>query len=145
MNSNMASERSAFMNPSSSCWSMIFSIRLLYKKNQTDLSVLVFSKAVDKVGHEKLALKLHGYGIRGSGPALKWVIYRHQSVIVSGSSSDPIPISSGVPQGSAGTSSLSNLHKWSSCECQIQSETLCRWHWPLSSPERSWQPWTLES
>ena len=28
----------------------------------------------------------------------------------------------------AGTTSLSNRHKWSSYECQIQSETLCRWH-----------------
>ena len=63
--------------------------------------MLDFSKAFDKVSHEKLALKLHDYGIRG--PALKWVKgfldNRHQSVIVNGSSSEPIPVSSGVPQG----------------------------------------------
>ena len=54
----------------------------------TDLILLEFSKAFDKVSHEKLALKLHDYGIRGS--ALKWVKgfidNRHQSVIVNGSS-----------------------------------------------------------
>ena len=74
----------------------------VYKKKQTDLILLDFSKAFDKVSHEKLALKLHDYGIRG--PALKWVKEfldnRHQSAIVNGSSSEPIPVSSGVPQGS---------------------------------------------
>ena len=63
--------------------------------------LLDFSKAFDKVSHEKLALK-HEYGIRG--PALKWtkgfLDNRHQSVIVNGSSSEHIPVSSGVPQGS---------------------------------------------
>ena len=40
------------------------------KKKQTELILLDFSKAFDKVSHEKLAIKLHDYGIRG--PALKW-------------------------------------------------------------------------
>ena len=57
--------------------------------------LLDFSKAFDKVSHEKLALKPHDYGIRG--PALN--DNRHQSVIVNGSSSEPIPVSSGVPHG----------------------------------------------
>ena len=65
MNSNMASERSALVNPSYSCWSMIFSNPSIRKK-QTDIILLDFSKAFDKVSHEKLALKLHDYGIRGS-------------------------------------------------------------------------------
>ena len=65
-------EKCSCTNPSSSCWSMIFY----------------------KVSHEKLALELHG--IRG---ALKGFFdNRHQSVIVNGSSSEPIPVSSGVPQ-----------------------------------------------
>ena len=38
----------------------------VYKKKQPDLILLDFSKAFDKVSHEKLALKLHVYGIRGS-------------------------------------------------------------------------------
>ena len=97
----------------------------VYTKKQTDLILLDFGKAFDKVSHEKLALKLYDCGIRGT--ALKWVKgfldNRHQSVIVNGSSSEPvssrdtrsqttclwyiyissserIPVSSGVPQGS---------------------------------------------
>ena len=38
---------------------------------QTDLILLDFSKAFDKVTHEKLIQKLHHYGIRGD--TLKWV------------------------------------------------------------------------
>ena len=75
----------------------------VYKKSKLiSFCLTKFSKAFDKVSHEKLAIKLHDYGIRG--PALKWVKgfldNRHQSVIVNGSSSEPIPVSSGVPQGS---------------------------------------------
>ena len=74
----------------------------VYKRKQTDIILLDFSKAIDKVSQEKLALKLHDYGLRGH--TLKWVKgfldNRHQSVIVNGSSFEPIPVSSGVPQGS---------------------------------------------
>ena len=38
---------------------------------QTDLILLDFSKAYDKVAHEKLISKLHFYGIRGK--TLSWV------------------------------------------------------------------------
>ena len=38
---------------------------------QTDLILLDFSKAFDKVAHEKLLLKLHFYGIRGN--TLNWI------------------------------------------------------------------------
>ena len=38
---------------------------------QTDLILLDFSKAFDKVAHEKLLLKLHHCGIRGD--TLKWI------------------------------------------------------------------------
>jgi len=147
----------------------------VYTKKQTDLLLLDFDKAFDKVSHEKLALKLYDCGIRGT--ALKWVKgfldNRHQSVIVNGSSSEPVSSRETRSQTTclwyiyifirtytcliwstsgvcAGTTSLSNWH-----ECQIQSETLCRWHCFLSyhlsifpirdSPERFWQPWTLES
>ena len=71
-------------------------------KKQTDLILLDFSKAFDKVAHEKLLLKLHFYGIRGN--TLNWIKdfldNRSQSVLLNGSNSDNIPVSSGVPQGS---------------------------------------------
>ena len=71
-------------------------------KKQTDLILLDFSKAFDKVAHEKLLLKLHFYGIRGN--TLNWIKEfldnRSQSVLLNGSNSDSIPTSSGVPQGS---------------------------------------------
>lgn len=71
-------------------------------KKQADLILLDFRKAFDMVNHEKLLFKLHGYGIRGS--SLKWIKGflddRHQSVVVNWSSSESIPVSSGVPQDS---------------------------------------------
>ena len=56
---------------------------------QTDLILLDFSKAFDKVNHSKLILKLHKYGIRGN--VLGWVRAflgdRSQSVVVEGEES----------------------------------------------------------
>ena len=69
---------------------------------QTDLILLDFSKAFDKVAHEKLLQKLHFYGIRRD--TLKWIKgflnNRKQSAVINGINSDSIPVSSGVPQGS---------------------------------------------
>lgn len=69
---------------------------------QTDLILLDFSKAFDKVAHEKLLSKLHYYGIRGE--TLNWVKdfldSRSQAVVLNGVKSDKIAVSSGVPQGS---------------------------------------------
>lgn len=71
-------------------------------KSQVDLILLDFSKAFDMVNHEKLLYKLHYYGIRGY--TLKWIKNfldnRSQSVVINGYSSNTIPVSSGVPQGS---------------------------------------------
>ena len=69
---------------------------------RTDFILSDFSKAFDKVAHEKLLLKLHHYGIRGD--ILKWIKEfldnRKQAFVVTGINSDKISISSGVPQGS---------------------------------------------
>ena len=69
---------------------------------QTDLILLDFSKAFEKVAYEKLLLKLHQYGIRGD--ILHWIKdfldNRKQNVVINVINSDEVPVSSGVPQGS---------------------------------------------
>ena len=69
---------------------------------QIDAVLLDFSKAFDKVSHERLALKLQYYGIRGN--LLLWISsfldHRTQQVLVEGQSSNTAPVTSGVPQGS---------------------------------------------
>ena len=78
---------------------------------QTDLILLDFSKAFDKVTREKLLLNLHQYGIRGD--TLKWnkdfLDKLKQTVAINGISSDEVPVSSGIPQGSVSRRSLSCL------------------------------------
>ena len=70
--------------------------------NQTDVLLLDFSKAFDKVSHSKLLWKLYQYGIRGK--VLSWIQAflgnRSQQVVIDGEESDSIPVNSGVPQGS---------------------------------------------
>ena len=69
---------------------------------QTNVILLDFSKAFDKVNHSKLLWKLHQYGIRDK--VLSWIQAllgnRYQQVVVDGEESDSIPVNSGVPQGS---------------------------------------------
>ena len=69
---------------------------------QTDMIVMDFSKAFDKVAHNKLISSLHGYGIDST--TLEWIRSflsgRTQSVVVDGAESDTLPVTSGVPQGS---------------------------------------------
>ena len=76
--------------------------RALDNNNQVDVGILDMSKAFDKVPHERLALKLHHYGIRGS--VLTWLqsFLRGQSqqVVLDGYYSTPCDVISGVPQGS---------------------------------------------
>lgn len=69
---------------------------------QTDVILLDFQKAFDKVSHLKLLYKLSQYGIRGQ--LNKWVSSflsnRAQSVVLDGARSEDISVTSGVPQGS---------------------------------------------
>ncbi len=68
---------------------------------QVDAIVLDFAKVFDKVPHKRLTLKLKYYDI--SGPILHWLTAfltdRTQRVLLDGSSSDTVPVTSGVPQG----------------------------------------------
>ena len=74
----------------------------LDKGIQTDVVVLDFAKAFDKVNHSLLTHKLHHYGIRGA--TNNWIADflndRYQAVLVDGFKSNQIPVRSGVPQGS---------------------------------------------
>jgi hypothetical protein len=69
---------------------------------QTDVVVMDFSKAFEKVGHKRLLHKLQGYGI--CGKTNKWIKAflnnRKQQVVVEGESSYTAKVISGVPQGS---------------------------------------------
>ena len=75
--------------------------RVLNTHGQTDMAILDFSKAFDKVPHARLAQKLEFYGIRGK--TKQWIISflrnRSQRVLVDGDMSQLNPVISGVPQG----------------------------------------------
>jgi hypothetical protein len=68
---------------------------------QIDAILLDFSKAFDVVPHERLAAKLHHYGVRGN--ILSWIrsflSHRTQQVLVECCVSESSPVTSGVPQG----------------------------------------------
>ena len=69
---------------------------------QTDIIIMDFAKAFDKVPHRRLSHKLEYYGIRGSTHRWinSWLYGRTQQVVLDGQASDPVPVLSGVPQGS---------------------------------------------
>ena len=70
-------------------------------KGQTDLILLDFAKAFDKVSHRLLLHKMQHYGVQSL--TLKWVADflsgRTQQVLVDGKVSSLANVESGVPQG----------------------------------------------
>ena len=76
--------------------------KTLNTRGQTDVILLDFSKAFDKVSHPHLSAKLNHYGIRDN--TLEWInsflSNRKQSVSVNGTHSSWVNVTSGVPQGS---------------------------------------------
>ena len=70
--------------------------------DEVDVIFLDFCKAFDKVPHRKLLQKLYAYEIRGKVHAWikEFLSGREQRVIVNGSQSTWINITSGIPQGS---------------------------------------------
>ena len=75
--------------------------RSVNDRNQTDLFILDFSKAFDKVAHKRLLLKLEYYSIRGLVLAWikAWLIGRTQQLALEGEFSEKSCVRSGVPQG----------------------------------------------
>ena len=69
---------------------------------QIDVIYMDMSKAFDKVNHGSLLQNLHEFGFGGS--VVQWfssyLMGRYQRVTVVGETSDPLPVSSGIPQGS---------------------------------------------
>ena len=75
---------------------------LLDNGEQIDVVYMDMSKAFDKVSHGRLLHKLREFGCGGT--LLQWfssyLTDRRQRVTVAGVTSDPLPVGSGVPQGS---------------------------------------------
>ena len=84
---------------------LIYCMQELAKSNncckQIDLIIMDFAKAFDKVLHCRLLYKLKFYGIQKY--ILNWnkafVSDITQSVVINGTSSTSVPVTSGVPQG----------------------------------------------
>ena len=70
--------------------------------NPVDIAYLDFSRAFDKVPHNKLIQKLEAHGITGSVQEwiISWLKDRTQWVEIQGAKSRPGKVRSGVPQGS---------------------------------------------
>ena len=70
-------------------------------KEQTNITVLDFAKAFDKVNHSLLLHKLAHYGVRGAYST--WIADflrdKRQAVVVNGITSTFASVRSGVPQG----------------------------------------------
>ena len=68
---------------------------------QTDIIIMDFIKAIDKVSHRHHLYKLNYYGVNNN--ALHWIAdfidQRSLTVVLEGETSDTIPVTSSVPQG----------------------------------------------
>ena len=73
-------------------------------QRQVDVILLDFSKEFDSVPHQRLLKKLKHYGISNNSYNTynwieAWLTRRSQCVVLNGISSHPVPVQSGVPQG----------------------------------------------
>ena len=87
------------------------------KNIQTDLIIMDFAKAFDKVSHKHLMYKISYYGINCN--AFHWkkdfLTDRTQTVILEGETSNKIPVTSGFPsRNSTWPYIISHIHKRSS-------------------------------
>ena len=73
----------------------------LNESNYVDIAILDFTKAFDKVPHKRLIHKLKYYGITGpiSSSIESFLAEITPQVVINGSASIPIQVTSGIPQG----------------------------------------------
>ena len=85
-------------------YDLVSNLDLALNRNhrQTDVIIMDFAKAFDKVPHRRLLYKLDYYQIKVSTHKwiTSWLSERSQKVVLDGQASDPVPVLSGVPQGS---------------------------------------------
>ncbi len=77
-------------------------LKTLRDRKQCDTIIMDFSKAFDKVSHDRLLYKLDRAGIdpQTSAWVKSFLSMRTQKVVIDGEESDAVPVTSGVPQGS---------------------------------------------
>ena len=99
--------------------------KLLAKNQQVAAVFFDVKKAFDSVPHHQLISSLEKTGIRG--PLLKWILDylsgREQRVVLDGTTSDPTPVTSGVPQGSILGPLLFNIFMNSISELPISQKS----------------------
>ena len=98
---------------------------------QTDLVLIDFSKAFDKVSHTKLLFKLHQHGITQNNHS--WIkaflLRRSQCVTLEGEKSSEIPVTSGVPQAprfGPWTNLVPPVRKWPAWTHKFTGQTFCQ-------------------
>ena len=105
-NNNIIIDNQHGFRPGHSCTTQLISLiedvsRAMDKHQQTDLILLDFSKAFNTVPHHRLLTKLKYYRINITVCQWiqTWLTSRSQRVLVESESSESIPVTSGVPQG----------------------------------------------
>ena len=115
----------------------------MYAGHQTDVLVMDFSKAFDKVGHWRLLTKLQGYSVTGEMNSWiqNWPANRTQVFVIDGEQSGPLPVTSRVPQPwlSSGTLPVPLLHQWHGGKAAVHCSPVCwRRHILLNRRQPVW-------